>query len=316
MRKNKYTEQDYIDKCNELNLKYIGIHKDKNKGTMIEFICNKHEDKGVQSTDWSHFRVAKVGCPYCTGRYKTTEDVQKNIIQKNVELISEYKGCEKPIQCKCKECGYIWTTMPKVLTTNGSGCPKCGKKKASDKIRKPQEEFVLEMKNINPDIEIIGDYRGYHTKVKCKCRLDGTIWYGYPCNLFNKSAGCPVCNISNSEKYMLTILNKLGIKYKVQYIFNDCKNVKNLKFDAYDYEHNILFEYNGEQHYYPVDFAGKGEEWAEKQFRINQKRDTIKIEYCNKRNIPLISIPYWEKENMECFIIEKLSEIGVKINQQ
>ena len=34
--KNKYTEKDYINKCNELNLIYVGNHKAKKVGTMID----------------------------------------------------------------------------------------------------------------------------------------------------------------------------------------------------------------------------------------------------------------------------------------
>lgn len=120
----KYTTQDYINKCEELNVEFCGTHKDHHKGTMIDYICKKHRDKGIQTCDWSHFKNKKKPCPYCAGRYKTTEDIIPLIKDKNVEIISEYLGNEKQIKCKCKICGYIWTTLPKVLITNGSGCPE------------------------------------------------------------------------------------------------------------------------------------------------------------------------------------------------
>lgn len=72
-------------------------------------------------------------------------------------------------------------------------------------------------------------------------------------------------------------------------------------------EHNIAFDYNGEQHYGPVDFAGKGIEWAKKQFQLTKNRDKSKIEYCHKNKIPIIIIPYWEKDNIESFIIFELN---------
>lgn len=37
----KYTEQDYIDKCQELDLEYISNHKEPKLGTVIDFICHK-----------------------------------------------------------------------------------------------------------------------------------------------------------------------------------------------------------------------------------------------------------------------------------
>ena len=75
-----------------------------------------------------------------------------------------------------------------------------------------------------------------------------------------------------------------------------------MKFDAYDIENNIAYEYQGQQHYYTIDFAGKGNEWAKDNFDINTKRDLIKVEYCKNNNIPLIRIPYWEYDNMEEFL--------------
>lgn len=307
--KKYYTENDYIDKCNAINLLYVGYHKERKLGTMVEFICPKHKDKGIQCKDWSHFKTYTYGCSYCTGRLKTNSDIIPLIKNKDVELISEYTGNEKPIKCRCKKCKNIWTTLPKVLITNGSGCPICGKKKAIKAETKTQEQFVFEMKQKNPNIEILGNYVNTHTKIKCKCKIDNTIWYGYPANLLNRSAGCPKCNISNGESRLLNILSKLNINYISQYSIEECKNIYKLRFDAFDIDNNIAFEYNGEQHYYPVDFANKGIIWANNEFNKTKKRDNIKIKYCNDNKIPIIIIPYWEKENMESFLIQKISEI-------
>ena len=85
------------------------------------------------------------------------------------------------------------------------------------------------------------------------------------------------------------------------------------RFDAFDTINNIAFEYNGEQHYYPIDFAGKGIEWSNYTFNQTVERDNSKIKYCNANNIPLIIIPYWEKDNMKNIIISKLKELNIKI---
>lgn len=234
-----------------------------------------------------------------------------------MQLISEYIGNEKPITCKCKKCGNIWTTLPKTLITNGAGCPICGKAKASLSERKTHNQFVEELEEVNPNIEVLGSYTGTHRKIKCRCKLDNTIWYGYPANLLNKSAGCPTCNISNGEREMISILEKLNIKYVQQYSIPGCIYERKLKFDAFDIENIVAFEYNGEQHYRPVDFASKGEKWANQQFELTKNRDAAKIEYCKNHKIPIIIIPYWEKDNMESFIIEKINNLkGRKINNK
>lgn len=314
MRKSKYTEEDFINRCKELNLEYIGTYKKKHDGSMVQFICPKHRDKGVQETAFSHLRKYAKGCPYCTGRYKTTEDIIPLIKNKDVELISEYLGNEKPIKCRCKVCGNEWVTLTKVLTTNGSGCPECGKIKRANAKRKTLDQFQAEMKIVNPDIEIIGDYKGTHTKITCRCKKCNNVWETYPVNLLNQTSSCPVCNLSKSERMMLNELKTYGLNIETQYTIKDCRYIHPLKFDAFDLEHNIAFEYNGEQHYQPIDYAGKGEQWAIEQLHKTQERDKAKYQYCEENNIPIIIIPYWEKDNMNTIIKNRLDELGVSKN--
>lgn len=310
---NKYTEQDYIDKCKSLNLTYVGNHKEPKKGTIIEFVCPKHNDKGIQYKDWSHFKDYSYGCSYCTGRGKTNDDIYKEIKNKDVILISRYTGNENPIRCKCKTCGYEWVTLPKSLTTNGSGCPVCGRIKAGKSRMKRHEKFVEEIKQIDSDIEVLDKYRGSHTKIKFKCKKCNTIWEGYPSNLLNRSTGCPNCNMSVGEKSLLHALDLLGIDYISQYRIFDGVHKKPLRFDAFNISHKVAFEFNGEQHYRPVDFAGYGEEWANHQFKLTQERDESKRNYCKEKEIQLIEIPYWEKNNLISYIQNKWKELSINI---
>lgn len=304
--KNKYIEEDYINKCKEFGLIYLGFHKHKHKGTMVNFICPQHKHKGMQSKDWSHFKTYTYGCSYCSGRGKTTDEIRTEIKQDHVEIISEYLGNEKPIKCKCKLCGNIWTTLPKVLITNGSGCPKCGKKKAIKGETKTREAFIFQLALINPDIEVIGEYKSTHKSIKCKCKICNGEWNAYPANLLNKSAGCIYCNMSIGEREMLRTLTKLCIHYIPQFSFDDGIHKRKLRFDAYNMENKIAFEYNGEQHYKAVDFAGKGDEWAKRQYELTRERDASKYDYCNRNGIKLVIIPYWERNNMKEIITKNL----------
>lgn len=309
---NKYTENDYIRKCDDLKLIYKGFTKTK-RATMINFICPLHESVGIQSKDWSHFKTYSKGCPYCTGRYKTTSEIMSKVKDPNVEIISEYKGCEKPIQCRCKQCGNEWTTIPKVLTTNGSGCPICGQQKRAKSRTKSHDDFVRELRIINSDIDVIGTYVGSHKLVKCNCKICGNNWDAYPSNLLNKSAACPNCNISNSEREMVQILREFGLNIEQQKTIkvNGFRNA--LRIDAFDNDNNIAFEYNGEQHYRPVDFAGKGDEWASEEFTKTTKRDKAKVEYFKTHKISYIFVPYWERENMRDFLVDKIKELNIDI---
>lgn len=81
----------------------------------------------------------------------------------------------------------------------------------------------------------------------------------------------------------------------------------NLYFDAYFPEHNLLFEYNGEQHYKYVDFFEKDEI----SFKNRQYRDNIKVQYCKDRNINLLIIKYdddWSDENLESLLEQYVTQ--------
>lgn len=80
--------------------------------------------------------------------------------------------------------------------------------------------------------------------------------------------------------------------YKKEYSFNDLTSVNGhlLRFDFYvdnGFE-QYLIEFDGKQHYYPVEFWGGVEGLKDLRFR-----DNLKNQYCKDHNIPLIRIPYW-----------------------
>ena len=48
------------------------------------------------------------------------------------------------------------------------------------------------------------------------------------------------------------------------------------------------------------------EEQAILSYEKVKKHDEIKTNYCKDKNIPLIRIPYWEKDNMEYFLFDEM----------
>ena len=75
-----------------------------------------------------------------------------------------------------------------------------------------------------------------------------------------------------------------------QWTTDDCKYIYPLHFDFALLKNDkpyYLIEYNGKQHYEPIEFFG-----GEGQFKINQIRDNIKREYSRNYNIPLLELKY------------------------
>ena len=64
-----------------------------------------------------------------------------------------------------------------------------------------------------------------------------------------------------------------------------------------------FIEYDGSQHY------KDGIHWTETKDDI-QQRDKIKNEYCQKHNIPLLRIPYWELDNINKeWLLNKIQKV-------
>ena len=130
------------------------------------------------------------------------------------------------------------------------------------------------------------------------------------------------CRLLNDEKIIGSFYNEDILFREIQKNFgNDFKIVsqgspewlKPQRFDIYLPELNIAVEYQGEQHYFPVDFGGKGKKFAKKQFEKNVKRDQMKKELAAKNNCPIIYVyPGYKMNN----IISDLEDIIIQKQQE
>ena len=123
--------------------------------------------------------------------------------------------------------------------------------------------------------------------------------------------GCPNCaTTSKGELKISELLDRNNIDYISQKTFEKCSYRSLLRFDFFVPSQNLCIEYQGEQHYEPVDFAGKGIEWAKMKFEENQEKDNIKRIFCKDNNINLLEIPYWDYENIEEILSRELGLIA------
>ena len=101
----------------------------------------------------------------------------------------------------------------------------------------------------------------------------------------------------------------------MQYTFPDCKykNVLPFDFAILDKNNNpiLMIEYDGEQHYRPVNFGGISDEEARENLRLTKKRDKIKTDYCKKNNIHLLRISYNDFDKIEKILDSELKKYGL-----
>lgn len=60
-----------------------------------------------------------------------------------------------------------------------------------------------------------------------------------------------------------------------------------------------MIEYDGEQHFSSI--------FGEESFRNTVRNDKIKNEYCEKKGIPLLRIPYYKYDDIEKIIKDYLN---------
>lgn len=73
-----------------------------------------------------------------------------------------------------------------------------------------------------------------------------------------------------------------------------------------------LIEYDGQQHYYPVQFFGCSEEDAMLRYLSTKKHDQIKNDYCEQHHLSLLRIPYFEKKNLEKLVTDFIDQLNIK----
>lgn len=226
----------------------------------------------------------------------------------NIILIGEVSGRDTKTQFKCLKCGETFETTPHVIFRSpGQFCKKCNKKLIAESQTKTNQQFLDELKLVNADIIILDSYTKDHNKVTCKCLKCGNIFKMSPNHLL-RGHGCNVCCGSIGEKLVNSLLKQYNISYFTQVSlpreeFVDI--VPRLDF----WTGNYVIEYNGEQHYKPIDRFGGEEKFIKQQYRDNLVR-----EYCKDAGYDLIEIPYTAKSrnNIQEYLIPILKEGMIK----
>lgn len=280
----KKTHEEYIFElsCKNSNIEVVGCYTGANNN-----ILHRCKICGYEWSPKPSLVLIGSGCPECNRNKmsKTHDQYINELCDKNPNLcvIGKYMGYHTKIVHQCNICGYEWSVAPAEVL-RGRGCPRC-----ATHIKLTQEAFVNRMLEIHPTIQVIGEYKGSDYPVKVKCLKDDWIWEPLATNLIHLKRGCPKCNQSHGELQIGMYLKHHKINFIQQYSFIGCRNKKPLPFDFYLPECNICIEYDGRQHFEPVDYFGG-------QVALDEtvKHDVIKNNYCLSNNIKLIRIKYDE----------------------
>ena len=268
------------------------------------------------------------GCPVCghikasISKTKSNENFIKELFEKyGNEYIpqKEYSGAKVSIPFIHSRCGNIVNISPDNILNGKASCRYCSIENRRGVSIRVTSEYNFSAKypdiakewdfeNNKKDPKKYSPHSGY--KVYWICSKCGNKYISTIHNRTSNNRGCPGCaSTSRGEMRIKEILDakiksNIIVKYDSQYSFSDCRDINTLRYDFAIWIKNdfYLCEYMGIQHYEPIDFAGRGKDWANKEFLSLQRRDNIKAEYCKSSFIKFIVIPYWEYDNIEAIL--------------
>lgn len=311
----KLTIEDVIAFCEELGIKCKSKEYKTVKGLLL-FECTQCEEVFERSFDNLRSRKQTV-CNKCgkgNGQRKRafTIDYVRDFVnsKSDCELIStSYINTDSPLDfvCSCGE--YFTATFYKFKNVNKRQCTPCGDKIIVSKLLTPIEKIreLVEEANYSFISRYHSTKENKHTiKIICDKNHEYEVCY----HSFKSGQRCPHCNSSFGEIRVEEFLRKENVKYKIEYKFKDLLGTggSNLRFDFAILNNNgdllYLIEYDGKQHFEPVEVMGGIEKFIE-----TQAHDRLKNNYCKENDIKLIRIPYWDFNKIEEILLIEFDDL-------
>ena len=289
---------------------------------IIEIKCNKHDKiiKGQISKLYDKHHV----CPMCIANSRG----QFSYKQENIELYKTISNqvhnnafdysetILKGVNCKitviCNTHGRFYPNPNDHL--NGTGCKQCSHENPVQKMSITQIQDKI-FKAHGTDIDSANmNYVNMKEPFEVKCTIHNNIFQTTYQNLVTMNINsCSQCldSRSNGENKVFLFLDKLSLKIREQKKFKGCVDKRQLSFDFYLEEINACIEFDGTQHFRPVQFTSDTSyEDALSNYISNIRRDNIKDEYCKKYNIHLLRIHYNDISKIEIIIKDFFSRIS------
>ena len=205
-----------------------------------------------------------------------------------------FSGIREKVKIICPEHGLFKQVAESHL--NSLGCPQCGNIQGGKNNRLSQEDFLKK------SIEKHGDRYDYSlsqyilsvNKVKIICPKHG-IFEQTPSHHMN-GVGCPFCKLFKQEEKLLKKLKEVfnGEKELVfQYRDSFLRRINtggSMSLDFYLPDYKIGIEYQGVQHFSPVEIFG-----GDKGLKETKNRDKIKKEKCEDNGIELLYFTFNKK---------------------
>ena len=263
----------------------------KTKLKILHKICNTVYE--VRPNDWTNGNR----CPVCNN-FKRRDIVwfKDKLFQKysnEYEVLPNqvYINNRTKLKVKHTKCNTIYEVRPNDILDNGNQCPSCFK------VNKKSFHDFADIVSKEDGYTLIANQEYINSRTKMKVHHNAcNLVYEASYDTWKQGKRCPYCRsgYSKAEQIIRKFFLNHDIQFTEQKTFDECKNIKPLKFDFYvpedktkGFNYNFLIEYNGIQHYQ------KSRRNNEDEYEKQKLRDNIKFDFVHK---------YKKKYNL-CFLV-------------
>ena len=233
-----------------------------------------------------------IQCHQCGTNRKPQTGLIENIVGKKFNHLTVLEKTEKRSGgkivyrciCDCEKNLEVFTTKTDLESNHTTSCG-CSKRKYLIGNRINNREII----------DYIGSkYNDGHYYYKVKCLLCNRE-YETLGQIVERTFSCG-CQRSIGEFNIVQILDKNQIEYIKEYRFPN--SLFRYDFAILNDNKDIirLIEFDGEQHYEQNIKNSGWNTWEKYQYTLNN--DLLKNELAKNNNIPLVRIPYWERDNI------------------
>ena len=292
----------FIDLSGQIFGKWTVLEKTNNRdasgGVLWKCQCECGTIKEVSGNSLRRGKNTGCGCVRIGG--------QKNIAGKKFDLLTALEPTEKRTsaggviwKCRC-DCGNIcFRSVASLNRKNEKHSCGCYNINLLNKSR--MKDLTNQKFGLLTAIQLT-DLRSSRGGILWECLCEcGNTCYVEASNLISKNTqSCGCLKISIGEFNIEMVLKQHNIKYIKEYS-NQELNKKRFDFAILDSQNQIkrLIEFDGEQHF----FTRKGLWNSIETLEDIQQRDKEKNQWARSHNIPLVRIPYTERDNITLDII-------------
>lgn len=275
---------------------YNCLHSKTSNGKCLCPKCMRH----LISVNIHKDKISERQDKYYSALMKVAEETGYTIITPKEDI----KTIETRIEYICPSHGKHSMRVDNMIY--GKRCPDCAKDKVAELYKRDCDTIIKKVSELGGHLLNPQDYKNSRTKnLLITCLSCGQVFLTSFLN-FTQHGGqlCDKCQpkMSYGASRVKSWLDSNHVEYVQEKWFQDCKDINPLPFDFYLPKYNTIIEYDGIQHFKDLSETL----YNHMPLEETKRHDSIKNEYCKNKNIKLIRIPYWEKNNIDDILDKQL----------